>query len=570
MLNQELTERYYKALTELHQAFLNYHLRRAFLDVARLACRDGREEDTAVEHACSLLNLVQARCHVESRERAVVFGQARYLQGLLQEDTSCAAAMEAAVDAWHENLAWFRKTMPRIPAKQQTLGHIFDYVESLDDEQIGATLCLGVPQEMTPLSPEIYAEERVAAFAALLPARVIEALHMHRQYTDFRRRMSQILRHVQVIDSSLLDAPAPTELEQMGFLFGLFCLHDARVRALADPTQLEDEDGGVARAVSFMRQSPDFWQWRLDEILASQAGLNEDVRGVLRHAVLHPRRLKRYQMAETVMPVRSALQQFTPVWESHDAGVERDELLRAIENGAWPEIRLALALFMVSCLRDGHGRTDRVDTLVARWVRREVLPRLAEIIETYTVENTSAVRTVEEIHWERDWGELVREEQARQEREAAERQAWAFIRPLGEPSSPESAAPPATSTTGVRSLRLLYVRNFGSATPRLVDLETDEATLDEGLEALATSEGLASSIRWTSVASAVRHYVFDTPPEIKRCMMKEAVGGVSWHKVKRGGMRIYLRETAGGILFHIIQRRDWENACLVERRFAHA
>jgi hypothetical protein len=52
----------------------------------------------------------------------------------------------------------------------------------------------------------------------------------------------------------------------------------------------------------------------------------------------------------------------------------------------------------------------------------------------------------------------------------------------------------------------------------------------------------------------------DMPALLRATRSSEVVGARRWHKLKRGGMRIYVRmEPDGRLFFHLFCRRDWKS-----------
>jgi len=159
-------------------------------------------------------------------------------------------------------------------------------------------------------------------------------------------------------------------------------------------------------------------------------------------------------------------------------------------------------------------------------------------------------------------GKLLAEEEASEAAiDAAlssSRDSWRQYVPAGDPAEPidadlEPAVPPPE-----RPIELRYILNLGEPVPKEVRLTTSGATLAEDLEQFCERHGIAVNIPFSSVAHAIEQYCFHTPVEKKHLWpQREMFGPIELHKIKRGAMRVLVRESGAGLWLHLLQRRDW-------------
>jgi hypothetical protein len=114
---------------------------------------------------------------------------------------------------------------------------------------------------------------------------------------------------------------------------------------------------------------------------------------------------------------------------------------------------------------------------------------------------------------------------------------------------PSRDAIPATCT-------ISYVLNPTSRTPSLDTLSTTNANLQNDLIDLVAKHARATEPA-ASLVRAIIQFAFIMPAEHRQVWSKERVGTFTFHKLKRGTDRIWIRVTNGDIIFHIFQRKDW-------------
>jgi len=114
---------------------------------------------------------------------------------------------------------------------------------------------------------------------------------------------------------------------------------------------------------------------------------------------------------------------------------------------------------------------------------------------------------------------------------------------------------------------LRYVENLGAEQWRLRDLASARERLGGDLERFLDEHGIESVVPARSVAEALRHFLYDLTPEQRRELPLEKIAGTGWRKMKRGGQRIYVLERDGSVYFHLLKRRDWVHADLLEARY---
>lgn len=150
-----------------------------------------------------------------------------------------------------------------------------------------------------------------------------------------------------------------------------------------------------------------------------------------------------------------------------------------------------------------------------------------------------------------------------------------FQRWMAEALRPENAAPAAEvpeAESGAElppeePVALRYVENLGAEQWRLRDFVSARERLGGDLEAFLAEHGIESVVPARSVAEALRHFLYDLTPEQRRELPLEKIAGTGWRKLKRGGQRIYVLERDGAVYFHLLKRRDWVHADLLEARY---
>jgi len=119
-----------------------------------------------------------------------------------------------------------------------------------------------------------------------------------------------------------------------------------------------------------------------------------------------------------------------------------------------------------------------------------------------------------------------------------------------------SAAP---FVSAKRTIRLEYVMNPESRHPRTVLRECDFSEV-EGVVATIIGHHADVTEPAHSLARAVVHFALETPIEHHLTWNKERVGSYSFHKLKRGQDRIFIRVRKDAVIFHAFARRDWKKA----------
>ena len=129
---------------------------------------------------------------------------------------------------------------------------------------------------------------------------------------------------------------------------------------------------------------------------------------------------------------------------------------------------------------------------------------------------------------------------------------------------PEVATPTAPEDTTPVVFEM--VEKLGSAQMRSTGFTTTRQTLVDDLSHFIAREG-ANIEPPRSVARAIYHYLFEIPNTVRNTWNKESLNGFSWHKLKRGRCRIYIRYVGQTVCFCLINRRDWVHSDAIGRRF---
>jgi hypothetical protein len=118
------------------------------------------------------------------------------------------------------------------------------------------------------------------------------------------------------------------------------------------------------------------------------------------------------------------------------------------------------------------------------------------------------------------------------------------------------------------SLTLFYVLNLGSSVPKTVTYITTRLALADTLKEICDEHVVSNGCTVKSLANAISRHLFELPAEVKFAFNnKEQVGAFNWHKIKRGSMRIYLRESPQGVYLNIQNRKDWVHSNELESKY---
>lgn len=108
-------------------------------------------------------------------------------------------------------------------------------------------------------------------------------------------------------------------------------------------------------------------------------------------------------------------------------------------------------------------------------------------------------------------------------------------------------------------IHCFYVTNPAASELQLIEapIPTDAGDASDFAKFLR-AQGVSKAVKAISIAHALEF--FRTMPEMSRTLRPhETVGCQTWHKLKRGRIRIYVRmESDERILFHVYQRKDWK------------
>jgi hypothetical protein len=219
-------------------------------------------------------------------------------------------------------------------------------------------------------------------------------------------------------------------------------------------------------------------------------------------------------------------------------------------------------------------RTQPADTRLRATVERLLHETLRDA-ETILA-NADCVLCAERLQSPED---VVFSRMLAEEAEEARRANDEFQRWMEEAMRPENAAPSAPVEEGAdgddagaelppeEPVALRYVDNLGAEQWRVWDFASARERLGGDLEAFLAAHGIESVVPARSVAEALRHFLYEVTPEQRRELPLEKIAGTGWRKMKRGGQRIYVIERDGAVYFHLLKRRDWVHADLLEARY---
>jgi hypothetical protein len=325
--------------------------------------------------------------------------------------------------------------------------------------------------------------------------------------------------------------------------------------------------------VSALLAAPLCWRLWLEEQWETArlgAAAEEPQRTVLRQLVESPARFMRLpNPTPAVAAMRRVFRAVSDLLEGSPLAVERAELVATLRAGTIPSDEV-LHLLAIYCARRWQaGMAPKIRArLVERFrvfLREEIVPQGPEILRQGAIEIGPALRTA----FDADYEKLMADEEAAQEQfEVAMRhhaESWRAGVPVdgtgvGEPSrtSDVRGGIGAGQATEREAVVIRYVANLGEPRLRELRIATTWAALENELEAFCQREGIAVSIPFSSIAHALAHYVLHTPSDKKQVWpRRETYGPLELHKIKRGGMRLLVRESGEGVWLHLLQRKDW-------------
>ena len=339
-------------------------------------------------------------------------------------------------------------------------------------------------------------------------------------------------------------------------------------------TRLDDElwgerkDPAVAEVpVTELLNAPLCWQlWlhdRWENLGAAAATMDAPMRDVLTQLVESPARFLRFpNPTPAIADLRRILRPVSDLLEGYHAPAERTALSAALRNPTTSRDE-SVHLLSVHCARRWSGDIppkvrERFLSCLEAFLREEIVPQAPDILRSCRVEVGAALQS----QFDADFGKLLAEEESAEagiEAElSAQRDAWRDYVPASGPAAPLDADLESDLPSRGRPIALRYILNLGEPVPKEVRLATTGATLAEDLEQFCERHGIAINIPFSSVAHAIEQYCFHTPMEKKRLWPeRETYGPIELHKIKRGAMRILVRESSEGLWVNLLQRKDW-------------
>ena len=320
--------------------------------------------------------------------------------------------------------------------------------------------------------------------------------------------------------------------------------------------------------VADLLNAPLCWQlWLHDrwEDLDSAAAdiLDGPARELLCQLVESPGRFLRFpNPSPGIADLRRMLRPLSALLEGYQAPAERTALSAALRNPATTRHE-SVHLLSVHCAR--RWGSDLPPNVRRRYcaqfdsfLRDEIVPQAPDILRSYRVEVGAALQS----QFDADFGKLLVEEEASEAAiDAAlseQRDSWRQYVPASEPAPPVDVDLAPAVPSCAQPLELRYILNLGEPVPKEVRLASTRARLAEDLEQFCERHGISVNIPFSSVAHAIEHYCFYTPEEKKRLWpQREKFGPIELHKIKRGALRVLVRESDAGLWLHLLQRRDW-------------
>jgi hypothetical protein len=315
--------------------------------------------------------------------------------------------------------------------------------------------------------------------------------------------------------------------------------------------------------------APVCWQlWLLDcweEVPDLGPAAEEPQRTVLRELVEHPARFLRFANPIPVMAdLRRALRPVADLLEGSPLAVERAALVMALDDPIATHEGLLHLLATYCADRWRAGVSPKIHArLVERFtefLRDDIAPQAPEILRACAVEVGPVLRTRFDAEFE---AMLVAEEAAQDRVDAEMREqanAWRLRIPAASDVECREAIAGMVTAPVVDDgpVVLRYLLNLGEPRPREERLTTTPSRMADDLEAFCLREGIAVNIPFSSIAHAIEHYLFCTPAEKKSVWrQRETYGPLELHKIKRGAMRLLVRESDEGLWLHLLQRKEW-------------
>lgn len=519
---------------------------------------------------CAKMFICLNRGNAERQRRWLIDLASRVMLGGGDAEAAMNEAAQVADEFCRAQLAARAK---RHPGKDPVERKLFMLTQRTLDPGLRAGLVMGA--ESDDLSFALLDQKQTAALIAhsALADRRTAFLGA---YAEVKRRAAwwdaQLTRRRRLLDELLpkVAAPEPDWMEARFFQW----LFDESILAVFERLAGQKRDllpWSTPFDVPLFLASPLCWrlwlssQWEQAEAGPATAGPQRDV---LRQLVEHPAKFLRFpNPVPAVAALRRALRPVSDLLEGSQLVAEREAVVAILARADASSDEM-LHLLAVYCARRWSGGVSPKihGRLVARFstfLRDEIQPQAPEILRTCAVEVGPELRTTFDIEFEK----LVAAEEIAQERLETElrqhAEAWRARVPASAATVDETTAGealggflPPSAERGPVVLR--YLLNLGEAQPREERIATTWTELEETLEAFCRREGVRVNIPFSSIAHALEHYVWQTPEEKKHVWPeRETYGPLELHKIKRGGMRLLVRESAEGLWLHLLQRKDW-------------
>lgn len=276
-------------------------------------------------------------------------------------------------------------------------------------------------------------------------------------------------------------------------------------------------------------------------------------RRVIEALVCNPRRFLRLNSDPDALPYRRHLRPLLPLFDGYHPTIEQTALLEALRA---PDSALSHILDLMVPYLQGRIETQLTPEVAECLVRStdRLLDELADAIEgTVLVGEFVHLRNADDVAFSR----LLEDEAAA---------ATEAVPAVPEPFSWKPEFETTTAAEIATPIVFEMVEKLGSAQMRSTGLTTTRHTLVDDLSHFIAREG-ADIEPPRSVARAIYHYLFEIPDTVRNTWNKESLNGFSWHKLKRGRCRIYIRHVGETVCFCLINRRDWVHSDAIGRRF---